>query len=148
MLYSVRGGHIVHSEAKPLFIYSPRWELEGSGFAKTKPFFVFKEKYGVRVLSALEPIAEDEGGEFYEMFLDWNAEKYSKRLSKRVKDGLDTSVANGTYCGGTLIYGYRIENEPVAGKSGKFIKRVTVCEEEAFILRYAFEQYAKGVTKK
>ena len=109
---------------------------------------MLKEKYGVKVLSALEPIAEDEGGEFYEMFLDWNAEKYSKRLSKRVKDGLDTSVANGTYCGGTLIYGYRIENEPVAGKSGKFIKRVTICEEEAFILRYAFEQYAKGVTKK
>ena len=51
---------------------------------------MLKEKYGIRVLSALEPIAEDEGGEFYEMFLDWNAEKYSKRLSKRVKDGLDT----------------------------------------------------------
>ena len=55
---------------------------------------------GIKVLSALEPIAEDEGGEFYEMFLEWNAEKYSKRLSKRVKDGLDTSVANGHFCGG------------------------------------------------
>ncbi len=109
---------------------------------------MLKEKYGVRVLSALEPIAEDEGGEFYEMFLDWNAEKYSKRLSKRVKDGLDTSVANGTYCGGTLIYGYRIENEPIIGKPNKFIKKVVICEEEAYILRYAFEQYAKGITKK
>jgi site-specific DNA recombinase len=57
---------------------------------------MLKEKYGIRVLSALEPIAEDEGGEFYEMFLEWNAEKYSKRLSKRVKDGLDTSVATPT----------------------------------------------------
>lgn len=66
---------------------------------------MLKEKYGIRVISALEPIAEDEGGEFYEMFLEWNAEKYSKRLSKRVRDGLDTSVANGTYCGGYLIYG-------------------------------------------
>ena len=109
---------------------------------------MLKEKYGVRVLSALEPIAEDEGGEFYEMFLDWNAEKYSKRLSKRVKDGLDTSVANGTYCGGTLIYGYRIENEPIVGKPNKFIKRVVICEEEAFILKYVFEQYAKGTMKK
>lgn len=54
---------------------------------------MLREKYNVRVISALEPIAEDEGGEFYEMFLEWNAEKYSKRLSKRVKDGLDTSVA-------------------------------------------------------
>lgn len=96
----------------------------------------------------MEPIAEDEGGEFYEMFLDWNAEKYSKRLSKRVRDGLDTSVANGTFCGGTLIYGYRIENEPIVGKPNKFIKKVVICEEEAFIIRYAFEQYAKGATKK
>lgn len=103
---------------------------------------------GIKVLSALEPIADDEGGEFYEMFLEWNAEKYSKRLSKRVKDGLDTSVANGTFCGGTLIYGYRIELEPIPGKAGKFIKRVVINEEEAEILRYAFQQYDMGVSKK
>lgn len=109
---------------------------------------MLKEKFGIKVLSALEPISDDEGGEFYEMFLEWNAEKYSKRLSKRVRDGLDTSVANGTYCGGYLIYGYKIELEPVSGKSGKFIKRVSINEEEAKILRYVFEQYDKGVTKK
>lgn len=109
---------------------------------------MLKEKYGIKVLSALEPIAEDEGGEFYEMFLDWNAEKYSKRLSKRVKDGIDTSVANGTYCGGTLIFGYKIENEPVTGKPNKFIKRVVINEEEAEIIKYVFEQYDKGVPKK
>ena len=109
---------------------------------------MLKEKYGIRVLSALEPIAEDEGGEFYEMFLDWNAEKYSKRLSKRVKDGLDTSVANGTFCGGHLIYGYKIELEPITGKAGKFIKRVSINEEEAQILKYAFYEYAKGTNKK
>jgi DNA invertase Pin-like site-specific DNA recombinase len=63
------------------------------------------KRYGVRVISALEPVSEDEGGEFYEMYLEWSAEKYSKRLSKRVRDGLDTSVANGTFCGGYLIYG-------------------------------------------
>jgi len=92
---------------------------------------MLKEKYGIRVLSALEPIAEDEGGEFYEMFLDWNAEKYSKRLSKRVRDGLDTSVANGTFCGGTLIYGYKIDLEPIDSKPNKYIKRVSINEEEA-----------------
>ncbi|MBR4003861.1 MAG: recombinase family protein [Clostridia bacterium] len=109
---------------------------------------MLKEKYGIRVLSALEPIAEDEGGEFYEMFLDWNAEKYSKRLSKRVKDGLDTSVANGTFCGGTLIYGYKIILEPIPGKTDKFIKKVGVVDEEAEVLKYVFEQYDKGITKK
>ena len=109
---------------------------------------MLKEKYGVKVISALEPIAEDEGGEFYEMFLEWNAEKYSKRLSKRVRDGLDTSVANGTFCGGFMIYGYQIELEPVPGKQGKFIKRVVINEKEAKVMRYVFEQYDKGVSKK
>ena len=108
---------------------------------------MLKEKYGIKVLSALEPIAEDEGGEFYEMFLDWNAEKYSKRLSKRVKDGLDTSVANGTFCGGYLIYGYKIDYEPIAGKVGKFIKRVVINEEEAEVVKFVFEQYDKGIPK-
>jgi len=109
---------------------------------------MLKEKYGIKVISALEPIAEDEGGEFYEMFLEWNAEKYSKRLSKRVRDGLDTSVANGTFCGGYLIYGYKIEFEPVNGKPGKYIKRVLVNEEETHIVKYAFEQYDNGFAKK
>lgn len=109
---------------------------------------MLKEKYGIRVLSALEPIAEDEGGEFYEMFLEWNAEKYSKRLSKRVRDGLDISVANGTFCGGYLIYGYKIRLEPIQGKINKFIKWVEIDEEEAYVVRYAFTEYDKGVSKK
>lgn len=71
---------------------------------------------GIKVISALEPIAEDEGGEFYEMFLEWNAEKYSKRLSKRVRDGIDTSIANGHFCGGTVIFGYKLVNEPIPSK--------------------------------
>ncbi len=109
---------------------------------------LLKEKFGIRVVSALEPIAEDEGGEFYEMFLEWNAEKYSKRLSKRVRDGLDTSVENGTYCGGHLIYGYKIHLESINGKTNKYIKRVTINEEEAKLVKYAFEEYAKGTSKK
>ena len=109
---------------------------------------MLKEKYGIKVISALEPIAEDEGGEFYEMFLEWNAEKYSKRLSKRVRDGLDTSIANGSFCGGLVIYGYKLELEPIPGKQGKFIKRVVIDEEESKVMKYVFEQYDKGVTKK
>lgn len=103
---------------------------------------------GIKVISALEPVADDEGGEFYEMFLEWNAEKYSKRLSKRVRDGLDTSVENGTFCGGHLIYGYDIEQVPIGGKTNKYIKKVVINEEEANLVRYVFEQYNKGVTRK
>ena len=106
------------------------------------------KKNEVRVLSALEPISDDEGGEFYEMYLEWNAEKYSKRLSKRVRDGLDTSVANGTFCGGYLIYGYKIRKEPIPGKNDRYIKYVEIDEEQAQVMQYVFTEYAKGVSKK
>ena len=109
---------------------------------------MLKEKYGIKVISALEPIADDEGGEFYEMFLEWNAEKYSKRLSKRVRDGLDISCANGTYCGGTLIYGYKIALEEIPGRPGKYIKRVQIDEEAARAIRFAFKKYNEGCKKK
>lgn len=109
---------------------------------------MLKQDYGIRVISATQPISDDEGGEFYEMFLEWNDEKYSKRLSKRVRNGLDTSVENGTFCGGYLNYGYKIRKEPITGKRDKFIKYVEIDEEQAEIVRYAFAEYDKGVEKK
>lgn len=109
---------------------------------------MLKQDYGIRVLSATQPISDDEGGEFYEMFLEWNDEKYSKRLSKRVRNGLDTSVENGTFCGGYLIYGYKIRKEPIAGKRDRYIKYVEIDEEQAEIVRYVFTEYDKGVDKK
>ena len=108
---------------------------------------MLKEKFGIKVLSALEPISDDEGGEFYEMFLEWNAEKYSKRLSKRIRDGIDTSVRNGTYCGGRLIYGYKLIDTEKTGKKG-IIHKVEINDEEAEVVRFIFENYANGVPKK
>lgn len=108
---------------------------------------MLKEKYGIKVISALEPISEDEGGEFYEMFLEWNAEKYSKRLSKRIRDGIDTSIANGMFCGGKVPFGYRLEIEQTADNA-KPIKKVVIYDEEAEIIRFIFTQYADGKTKK
>ena len=106
------------------------------------------QKQGVKVLSALEPVTDDEGGEFYEMYLEWNAEKYSKRLSKRVRDGLDTSVANGTFCGGFLPFGYKLHKEPIPGKNDKYIKTVVVDEGQAQLVKRIFTEYAKGTEKK
>lgn len=91
----------------------------------------------VKLISATENISESEEGEFYQMFLEWNAEKYSKRLSKRVKEGMTTSVQNGTFTGGNLIFGYK--------KDGK---RVVIDESAAEVVRYFFTEYAKGVSKK
>ena len=61
---------------------------------------------------------------------------------------LDTSIANGTFCGGLVIYGYELTLEPIPGKQGKYTKRIVINEEEANVMRYVFEQYDKGVSKK
>lgn len=95
------------------------------------------ELNGVRVISATEHISEGEEGEFYQMFLEWNAERYSKRLSKRVREGLTTSVINGTFTGGYLIYGYSVVD-----------KKVTIDPDAADTVRFIFKQYAAGWSKK
>ncbi|MCL2061138.1 MAG: recombinase family protein [Firmicutes bacterium] len=105
------------------------------------------QKNGVKVLSATEQISDDEGGELYEMFLEWNAEKYSQRLSKRVLVGLDTSVANGTYAGGQLLYGYNLVGTGRKGSRGE-INTLEINEEQADVVRFIFEQYDKGTEKK
>ncbi len=49
---------------------------------------MLQEKYGIKVLSALEPISDDEGGEFYEMFLEWNPEnKYGHYENSGIRHG-------------------------------------------------------------
>ena len=103
-------------------------------------------RVGVKVLSATEHISDDEGGELYEMFLEWNAEKYSQRLSKRVRDGLKTSYENGTFTGGHVLYGYKVEKTTITEK--KSIKKLVIDEPRAEIVRYIFNEYANGRTKK
>lgn len=70
-----------------------------------------------------------------------------QRLSKRVHDGLDTSVKNGTYCGGHLIYGYKLIDTDKRGNKG-IIHRVAIDEEQAKVVRYIFTEYAHGTPKK
>ncbi len=108
---------------------------------------MLKAKYGIKVISATQPISDDEGGEFYEMFLEWNDEKYSKRLSKRIKNGLDTCVENGTFTGSRLPFGYKLIDTDRKGKKGT-IHKVAIDEEQAEIVRYIFTEYAKGTDKK
>ncbi|MCL2556151.1 MAG: recombinase family protein [Firmicutes bacterium] len=106
------------------------------------------QKHGVRVLSATEHITDDEGGELYEMILEWNDEKYSQRLSKIVLEGLDTSVGKGTFTGGYLIYGYKLIDSGMRAKKGSVVHKVIVDEEQAELVKFVFEEYAKGTDKK
>lgn len=95
------------------------------------------KKYGVRVVSATENITDEPEGIILEGLLESMAEYYSANLSKHVKRGQRESVLKGTWIGGVPPIGYKLVD-----------KRPVIDEEKAPIIRFAFEQYAKGVPKK
>ena len=117
-------------------------------FSRIKANSVFYKmqlkKHGVKVMSVREQITDDEGGEIYEMILEWNNEKYSQRLSKRVRDGLDMAVQKGTFTGGHILFGYKVEKDPSNTKSAG---RVVLDEPNAEIIKFMFTEYAQGTDK-
>ena len=94
-------------------------------------------KYGVRVVSAKETLTDTPEGIILEGMLESMAEYYSANLSVNVKRGQRETIAKGKFCGGTIPYGYK----SVDGK------RVPD-EKTAPIIKYVFEEYAKGTPKK
>lgn len=95
------------------------------------------KKYGVRVISATENITDEPEGIMLEGLLESLAEYYSANLSKHVKRGQRESLLQGHVPGGTPPYGFKLVD-----------KHLVADEEKAPVIRYIFEQYAKGVPKK
>ncbi len=62
------------------------------------------------------------------------AEYYSAELSQKIKRGLSESRNKGLFCGGTVPYGYYVED-----------KRIKIDETKAEIVRYIFTQYSLDV---
>ena len=58
---------------------------------------------------------------------------YSAELSQKVRRGFHENRKKGLFCGGSIIFGYRVVN-----------KKVEINEDEANIVRYIFDQYAHG----
>ena len=92
------------------------------------------KKNGVRVLSARENISDDASGILMESVLEGMAEYYSAELSQKVKRGMNETRLKGNFTGGTIIYGYNVENH-----------KVVINEEQAEVVRFIYEQYALGV---
>ena len=72
-----------------------------------------------------------------EGLLESLAEYYSVNLAKHVKRGMRECVLAGHYTGGSPPFGFKVEN-----------KKLVADENTAPVIRYVFEQYAKGVPKK
>ena len=89
---------------------------------------------GVKLMSATEYLPDTPERIIIESMFEGYAEYYSAELSQKVKRGMKETRLKGNYTGGNLIYGYKVEN-----------KKVIVCNEQAEIVRYIYEQYSIGV---
>ena len=101
---------------------------------------VYKHKlkqYGVKVISATEAISNTPEGEIMEGLLEMFAEMYSKDLSQKVKRGIKESIIKGNYIGGHILYGYKVVD-----------KKIVIDERTAPAIRYLFQEYADGKSKK
>ena len=95
------------------------------------------KKNGVRVVSAMEKISSDPEGIILEGVIESIAEYYSASLSQNVRRGNRENIMKGHYLGGTPPFGFKAVD-----------KKLVADEENAPIIRYVFEEYAKGSTKK
>jgi len=129
---------MIKDAAKKQFQYIIVWKLDR--FSRNRfDSAIYKaqlKKYGVRVISATESISDDPEGIMMEGFLETLAEYYSVNLSKHVKRGMREGAIRGNYQGGGTPLGYKVEN-----------RRLVANDNTAWIVRYAFEQYAAGVPK-
>jgi DNA invertase Pin-like site-specific DNA recombinase len=91
----------------------------------------------VKIVSATQAISDSPEGVILEAVLEASAEYYSLELSQKVKRGLKLSVEKGTFTGGYTLFGYKVAD-----------KRVVIDEEKAEVVRYIFNEYAKGTPKK
>lgn len=89
---------------------------------------------GVKVLSAMENIPDSPEGIILESLLEGMNQYYSAELAQKVKRGMNETRQKGNFTGGTIIYGYKVENH-----------KVKINEEEAEVVRYIFKQYSLGV---
>lgn len=101
---------------------------------------IYKHKLkenNVKVISATEAISDSPEGVLLEGLLEMFTELYSKDLSQKVKRGMRESILKGNFIGGNMLYGYKVEN-----------KKIVIDEEKAPAIRYLFQEYASGKSKK
>lgn len=89
---------------------------------------------GVKVVSATEYIPDSPEAIILESMIEGYAEYYSAELSQKVKRGMNETRRKGNFTGGTIIYGYKVENH-----------KVVIDEEKAEAVRFIYEQYSQGV---
>ena len=93
-------------------------------------------KNGVKVVSAMETIAEDSTGILLESLLEGYAEFYSAELSEKVKRGHQENALKCKSNGGSVTYGYCVNEE----------QKFEIEPKEAEIVKEVFLRYSEGET--
>lgn len=96
------------------------------------------KKYNVRIMSAMENIADGPEGIILESVLEGMAEYYSANLSQNVIRGMHQRAELGKYMGGTVPLGYKIDKD----------KNYIIDQNAATVVRQIYEMYANGHTVK
>lgn len=134
---------MISDASKKQFQYVIVWKLDR--FARNRfDSAIHKaalKKHGVKVLSVMENIADTPDGALLEGILESMAEHYSANLAENVKRGQRESILKGAHVGGVAPFGFK------SIKDGDKL-RLVADETKAPIIKYVFEEYAKGVPKK
>lgn len=88
---------------------------------------------GIKLISCMENIPDTPEGIILESLLEGMAEYYSAELSQKVRRGMNETRQKGNFTGGTVLFGYRVEN-----------KKIVIHEDEAEIVRWMFNECASG----
>ena len=88
---------------------------------------------GVKLVSAMENIPDTPEGIILEGLLESLNQYFSAELSQKIKRGMRESRIKGTFQGGAVAYGYKLEN-----------KKLVINEHEAAVVKYMFEKFDSG----
>lgn len=95
------------------------------------------KRNGVRVISAMEPIAQDASGILVEGVLESMAEYYSAELSQKIHRGMDINAEKCLSIGSNPGLGFIVNKD----------KTFSIDPEGAAIVREIYERFAAGETK-
>ena len=96
------------------------------------------KKVGVKVVSAMEKIADGPEGIILESVLEGMAEFYSANLAQNVLRGMQQKAEQGKFMGGTVPLGYKIDEN----------KNYVIDENTAYLVKQIYQRYADGYTVK
>lgn len=110
------------------------------------PFIVeWFAKHGIKVWSV------QEGEQRFESHVDklmnyirfWQAAGESEKTSMRIRTRMQQLISEGIYRGGTVLFGYMLENRGRMNKKGKPSYDLAINPEEAEIVRLIFDKTVK-----